>query len=134
MTYHAEIKKHLVQHLYAIENSIKGNESSDKATQHLNRTLLVLNEVELTKSDKQRIVVEYLENESRNFGWSFPENPSEEKIEDSFWGLKNSIEGIIKSMSINERLSYFGYLEDYKKLTPNERSAREHIERLLYIK
>lgn len=133
MNYSEDIKKHLEFHLSALEN-IQGNESSDKFTQHLNRTLLALNEVNSKKSENLRTVIEYLENESRHFGWSFPENPSEEKSESSFWELKKRIEEIIKSMAINERLSYFGYLEDYEKLAPHERSAKEQIERLLYIK
>jgi hypothetical protein len=134
MNYFEDIKKHLEFHLSALENIIQRNESSDKFTQHLNRTLLVVNEVSSKKSENHRTVIEYLENESRNFGWSFPENPSEEKSESSFWELKKRIEEIIKSMAINERLSYFGYLEDYEKLAPHERSAKEQIERLLYIK
>lgn len=134
MTYSEEIKKHLDLHLSALENFIQAKESSDKISQHLNRTLLVVKEINSNKSEKHRTVIEYLENESRNFGWSFPENSSEEKIESSFWQLKNSVERIIKSMTINERLSNFGYLKDYEKLAPHERNAREHIERLLYIK
>lgn len=134
MTYYEEIKKHLDLHLSALENIIQAKESSDKIIQHLNRTLLVVKEINSNKSEKHRTVIEYLENESRNFGWSFPEDSSEEKIESSFWQLKNSVERIIKSMTINERLSNFGYLEDYEKLAPHELNAREHIERLLYIK
>lgn len=36
-------------------------------------------------------------------------------------------------MTVNERLYFFGYLNDYENLKPNEQSAREEIEFKLFI-
>ena len=105
-----------------------------KVSEHLER----IDEIILIIGGKQpedyKQLIEWLNQEGRNFGLSFPENPAEEKCEVEFWRLKDSIKEIIQRMTANERLYFFGYLDEYEKLKPIERSAREEIELKLFMK
>lgn len=44
------------------------------------------------------------------------------------------MKSIIQGMTVNERLYFFGYLDEYESLRTIQRSAREEIELKLFIK
>ena len=134
MDYFSDLKRLLDSHIANLKSIAPTEQLNKRIVQHLNRTIDVAKEIALQEPKKSRLLIEYLENESRTFGWSYPENLKEEKCEDSFWQLKNSLEIIIGSMTVNERLYFFGYLDDYEKLNPKHNSDKERIRRMLFIK
>ena len=133
MNYHTEIEKNLDSHIIEIEKTVKEEKSSDKLIQRLNETLSVRTDINGQRAEDYRKLIEYLYNEGRRFGWSYSEKRIEEKCETSFWNFSNSIKEIVQSMTKNERLYFFGYINEYEKLKPEERSKREHIEHKLFL-
>ncbi len=133
MNYHTTLEKHLNSHILEIKKAILEENPSEKVNEHLNETLSVKNEINGQRPEDYRKLIEYLYNEGRRFGWSYSENPLETKCETSFWNLNNSIKKIIQSITLNERLYFFGYLNEYEKLNPEQRSKREHIEHKLFL-
>jgi hypothetical protein len=101
---------------------------------HLEKTNNILQIIKGHGPEDYRQLIEWLNQEGRNFGWSFPENLEVEKCEAEFWRLKDSIKRITQGMTANERLYFFGYLDEYEKLEPIERSAREEIKLKLFMK
>lgn len=134
MTYHQDIEKNLKSHVRNIENIGENETRPKKVNTHLARTNEIIKIIEGQRPEDYRQLIEWLNQEGRNFGWSFPENPEEEKCETEFWRLKDSIKRITQGMTANERLYFFGYLDEYEKLKPIERSAREEIELKLFMK
>lgn len=136
MSYFEEIKWHLKEHINCLESILKINPSeieNNKIVNHLNETKLVNNMVVSDEPKDLKFFIEYLERESRKFGWSFPENKIEELFEKSFWELQEKIKKLIGGMSANERLYCFGFLEEFEKLPINHTSAREAILIKLFI-
>src|SRR6478735_7753950 len=124
MTYHKDIKKNIESYVQNLE-SIGSRESlPKKVLNHFERTVQILNTINGQKPEDYKHLIEYLNQEGRNFGWSYPENLEEEKCETEFWKLKDNIKSIVQRMNVNERLFFFGYLADYDNLKPIERSAR----------
>ena len=101
---------------------------------HLEKTNHILKIIDGQQPENYKQLIEYLNQEGRNFGWSFPKNTEEEKCETDFWKLKDSMKSIIQGMTVNERLYFFGYLDEYESLRTIQRSAREEIELKLFIK
>jgi hypothetical protein len=134
MTYYRDIENNLKSHVRNIENISEKGVRPKKVTAHLNKTNEILQIIESQRPEDYRQLIEWLNQEGRNFGWSFPENPEEENCETEFWRLKDSIQRIVQGMTANERLYFFGYLDEYEKLEPIERSAREEIELKLFMK
>jgi len=134
MIYHEDIHNSLKHHIQILENLGNRDTLPKKVTEHLNISLKVLNEIEYRQPENYRQLIEYLNNEGRNFGWSYPENSEEEKCETYFWKLTESIKMIIQKIPFNERLHFFGYLDDYKNLKPNQKNDRENIEVKLFMK
>ena len=134
MTYFENIKNSLKSHFEKINEIGLREDLPKKVIEHFDRTSEILNEIEGNKPENYRMLIEYLNNESRRFGWSFPENPEEEKCETDYWKLNDLIKKIVKSMTINERLYFFGYLDEYENLKPIQKSERDNIELKLFIK
>jgi hypothetical protein len=134
MTYYENIKNNLKAHLLILEKISEREDLPKKVSEHFDNTSQILNEIGGQKPENFRLLIEYINNESRRFGWSFPENSDEEKCETDFWKLKDSIKRIVQGMTANERLHFFGYLEEYENLKPIQRSERENIELKLFMR
>ena len=134
MTYYENIQNNLKSHLRILEKISEREDLPKKVNEHLDKTSQILNEIGGQKPENFRMLIEYINNESRRFGWSFPENSDEEKCETDFWKLKDSIKKIVQGMTTNERLYFFGYLEEYENLKPIQRSERENIELKLFMR
>ena len=134
MTYHEDIYNYLNSHVQNIESIDSIDNLPKKVIGHLDRTVQILKIIDGRQPENYKQLIEYLNQEGRNFGWSYPENAEEEKSETEFWKLKDSIKLIIQSMTANERLYFFGYLAEYENLKSIERSAREDIELKLFMK
>jgi hypothetical protein len=136
MNYFEEIKLGMKEHIDSI-SSISLQDltptSRKKIENHLNSTLEVNIVVDNEDPQKMKKVIEYLEQEGRSFGWSFPENKKEELCEDSFWNLKNKLKKLIGGMTVNERVYYFGYHTEFENIPPNDKSAREEIFLKLFV-
>lgn len=78
-------------------------------------------------------MIEYLNDEGRYFGWSFPENEKEETCENSFWNLKEKTKKLVGGMTGNERLFYFGYIDEFENLPSSHKSAKDEILRKLFM-
>lgn len=136
MRYFEEIKSAIKEHLDLL-NSISledlNQTSRKKIENHINFSVEV--NINVDKEDPQKLkeVIEYLEIEGRNFGWSFPENPKEELCEESFLILKSKMKKLIGRMTGNERLHYFGYFNEFENLLPNHKSARDKILMKLFM-
>lgn len=136
MYYFLQIKSFLKDHIELIKSISTDNESENsrrKIKTHLDSTVNVNETVDEEEPQKLRKIIEYLHTESRFFGWSFPENDKEERCENSFWELKQKIEKLVRGMTGNERLYYFGYLEDWDNLLPHQKSARDEIRIKLFM-
>ncbi|UBZ10712.1 hypothetical protein LDL79_00975 [Leeuwenhoekiella palythoae] len=101
---------------------------------YLDKANTILHIIDSQRPEDYRQLIEWLNQQGRNFGWSFPKNSDEDTFETEFWRLKDSIKRITQGMTLNERLYFFGYLDEYEKLRPIERSAREEIELKLFMK
>lgn len=134
MTYNRDIENNLKSHVRNIENIGEKGVRPKKVNTHLEKTNKILQIIDRQRPEDYRQLIEWLNQEGRNFGWSFPENSEEDKCETEFWRLKDSIQRVVQSMTANERLYFFGYLDEYEKLKPIERSAREEIELKLFMK
>mgnify|MGYP005750159811 CR=1 FL=1 len=134
MNYHQDIEKNLKSHVRNIENIGEKETRPKKVTTHLERTNEIIKIIEGQRPEDYRQLIEWLNQEGRNFGWSVPENSEEEKCETQFWILKDSIKRISQGMTANERLYFFGFLDEYEKLKPIERSNREEIELNLFTR
>jgi hypothetical protein len=134
MTYYENIQNNLKAHLLILEKISEREDLPKKVSEHFDNTSQILNEIGGQKPENFRLLIEYINNESRRFGWSFPENSDEEQCETDFWKLKDSIKRIAQGMTVNERLYFFGYLEEYENLKPIQRSERENIELKLFMR
>jgi hypothetical protein len=134
MSYHRTIQNHLTIHVQNLENIGKKEVLHDKVLRHLEKTIQILELIKGERPENYKTIIEYLYQEGRNFGWSFPESSEEEICEKEFWKLKESMKLMIQGMTANERLYFFGYLDEYKNLKQIERSARENIELKLFMK
>ena len=134
MSYHRRILNHLTIHVRNLENIGKKEAIQEKVLRHLEKTIQILEIIKGERPEYYKTFIEYLYQEGRNFGWSFPESSEEEMCEKEFWKLKESMKSIIQGMTANERLYFFGYLDEYENLKPIERSARENIELKLFMK
>lgn len=134
MSYYKDIENCLDIHLHDLESLAPKDQLSEKVISHFEQTEKVLNNITRQRPEDYRLLIEYLYNEGRRFGWSYPEDKDEEACETSFWRLKDSIKEIIEGMTGNERLYFFGYLEEYENLNPKHRSEKEKIELKLFMK
>lgn len=134
MSYHRRIQNHLTIHVRNLESIGKEEVLPEKVLRHFEKTIQILKIINGERPAYYKTLIEYLDQEGRNFGWSFPESTEEEKCEKEFWKLKNSMKSIIQGMTANERLYFFGYSDEYENLKPIERSARENIELKLFMK
>ncbi len=134
MTYHQEIQNSVKLYVRNLEGIGEKETRPRKVNIHLEKTFQVLKIIERARPEDYKKLIEFLDQEGSNFGWSFPENLEEEKCETYFWKFKDSIKSIIQGMTANERLYFFDYLDEYEKLKPFERSAREEIELRLFMK
>ena len=134
MTYQQKIKKELQLYSQRLGNNKEKEALSTNAQEHLDRTFQVLKIIEGQTPEDYRQLIEYLYEEGRRFGWSYSENSDEEKRESDFWRLKDRIRTIAQGMTVNERLYFFGFLDEYENLKPIQRSTREGIEVKLFLK
>ena len=134
MDYHQSIQNALKIHITYLEQIDDKEFLPEKVLEHLVNTIQTLGIIRKKRPKDYKMLIEYLYQEGRKFGWSFPENLEEEKCENKFWEIKKSIKSIIQGMTMNERLYFFGYLDEYEGLNSVERSAREKIELKLFMK
>lgn len=134
MSYHRRIYRNLKTHFQNLKNIGKKEILQEKVLTHFENTKKILEIVKGKKPIHYRAFIDYLYQETRNFGCSFPERIQEEKCEKEFWKFKESIRKIILEMNTNERLYFFGYFEEYERIKPIERSAREMIELKLFLR
>ena len=134
MSYHRTIQNQLTIHVRNLKNIGEKEVLQEKVLKHLEKTIQILEIIKGERPENYKTIIEYLHQEGRNFGWSFPESSEEEICEKEFWKLKESMKSFIQGMTANERLYFFGYLDDYENLKPIERSARENIELKLFMK
>ena len=132
MSYFITIKTELQNHISNL-NSIRIDSKNSKLENHLNQSISVYNDLSYESPEKLKRFIEYLSQEARCVGWSFPENAIEEDCEKSFWNMKNQIKKLIGGMTVNERLYFFGFLEEYEKLPSSHMSARNAILEKLFI-
>tara|TARA_R110002167_G_C12349861_1_gene622069 strand:+ start:61 stop:465 length:405 start_codon:yes stop_codon:yes gene_type:complete len=134
MTYYQDIQNNLKSHVRNLESIGEKEKLPKNVVSHLEKTNHILKIIDGQQPENYKQLIEYLNQEGRNFGWSFPKNTEEEKCETDFWKLKDSMKSIIQGMTVNERLYFFGYLDEYEGLRTIQRSAREEIELKLFIK
>jgi hypothetical protein len=127
MSYQQEIKSILDRYIQTLEN-IDKKALHKKVIEHLAKTIQIKVLINEDRPENYRMLIEYLSQEGRNFGWSFPESTEEEICEKEFWKLEESIKSIVQGMTVNERLYFFGYLDEYENLKPsiNCRSSLQH--------
>lgn len=133
MSYHRRIQNLLKIHVRNLENIGKKEVLQEKVLKHLEKTIQILEIIKEERPENYKTIIEYLYQEGRNFGLSFPESSEEEICEKEFWKLKESMKLIIQGMTANERLYFFGYIDEYENLKPIERSARKNIELKLFM-
>ena len=133
MSYQQEIKSLIERYIQTLKN-INNKILPEKVIGHFERTTEIKELINGEQPENYRMFIEYLNQEGQHFGRSFPENPEEEKCEKEFQKFKDSIKLIIQGMTANERLYFFGYLDEYENLRPIERSARETIELKLFLR
>jgi len=107
--------------------------SRKKIESHLKRSVLINERIDKEEPQKLKELIEYLNDEGRYFGWSFPENEKEETCEHSFWSLKEKTKKLIGGMTGNERLYYFGYIDEFENLPSTHKSAKDEILRKLFM-
>ena len=134
MIYYQDIQNNLKSHVRNLESIGEKEKLPKNVVSHLEKTNHILKIIDGQQPENYKQLIEYLNQEGRNFGWSFPKNTEEEKCETDFWKLKDSMKSIIQGMTVNERLYFFGYLDEYESLRTIQRSAREEIELKLFIK
>jgi hypothetical protein len=132
MYYFENIKSNLKNHITFLEELENIGENL-KVKNHLIESRKVYEELSVESPEKLKTIIEFLSNESRNFGWSFPENEMEQNSETSFLKLQSSIERMISGMTLTERLLYFGFQEEYQKLETKHKSARDTILVKLFV-
>lgn len=136
MSYFEDIKSILKGHIEIIKSisPINLNDSSqNKIENHFKRSVAINEQIDKEEPKKLKEFIEYLNNEGRYFGWSFPENEKEETCENSFWNLKEKAKNIIGGMIGNERLYFFGYLDEFENLPSTHKSAKDDILRKLFM-
>jgi hypothetical protein len=134
LSYFEDIKSSLKDHINILRSIslINLNDISRKKIEsHLKRSVVisvVINE-QIDKEEPQKLkeLIEYLNDEGRYFGWSFPENEKEEMCENSFWNLKEKTKKLVGGMTGNERLYYFGYIDEFENLPSTHKSAKDEI-------
>lgn len=134
MTYDVDIKKGFDSYIQTLEGFVQEAQPTDMLRRHLQSALTVSKGIEVGQPENYRQLIEYIAQVSHDYGWSFPVNTIEEACETSFYSFRDTMERIIGGMTLNERLYFFGYLDEYENLKPIERSARERIELLLFMK
>lgn len=134
MTYHQDIANSLKSYVCNIENIGEEGVRPQNVNTYLDKANTILHIIDRQRPEDYRQLIEWLNQQGRNFGWSFPKNSDEDTFETEFWRLKDSIKRITQGMTLNERLYFFGYLDEYEKLRPIELSAREEIELKLFMK
>ena len=109
------------------------NNINEKVRKHIETSNRTNNAIDAEEPDKLKILIEYLALESRGFGWSFPENELEKLCESSFWTMLDKIKNLIGGMTLNERLYYFGYSEEFEKIPVKHKSDRDRILHKLFV-
>ena len=125
------------EHITAIQAIPLANipsDSQEKILRHLAAAESANKMLDRETSEKCKNIIEFLHSESRSFGWSFRENPAEEVCENAFRIFEKRITRLVGGMSVNERLHYFGYLEEFEKLIRAHPSAGDEILRKLFVK
>lgn len=126
------MKEHLdIIHSISLEDL--NQTSRTKIEMHINASINVNKAIDTEDPQKLKQLIEYLAMEGRGFGWSFPENPKEERCERSFWDLNDKMKQLIGGMTRKERLSYFGYLKEFENIPAAHKSARDEILLKLYM-
>lgn len=136
MSYFEDIKSSLNEHIENLKTLSLVNlnvTSRKKIESHLNRSIILNNQIDKEEPIKLKNFIEYLNDEGRYFGWSFPENEKEEGCETSFWNLKKRSQKLIGKMTGNERLYYFGYIEEFEKLPTAHKAEKDEILRKLFM-
>ncbi len=124
------IKSYFEGHIAHLQDLTSQYEPTERFNKHLKFSFKVCNELTKEAPSIMRLLIEYLESESRAIGWSFPETKIEEEFEKSFLNFRDTIKQLVKEMTVNERLHYFGYMSDYDFA---KRSEKERIEYKLFI-
>lgn len=136
MSYLEDIKSSLKEHIDILKSIslINLNATSRKKIEsHLKRSVVINEQIDKEEPQKLRELIEYLNDEGRYFGWSFPENEKEETCENSSWNLKEKTKKLIGGMTGNERLYYFGYIDEFENLPTTHKSAKDEILRKLFM-
>lgn len=136
MSYFEEIKSIFKEHIDLVKMiplQDLNKTSQKKIESHLKSSSDINESVDREEPEKLKKFIDYLENEGRFFGWSFPENEKEEICENSFWNLKSRMQSLIEGMTGNERLFYFGYLDEFESITSTQKSAKDAILRKLFM-
>jgi len=133
MSYFDTIKTSLKNHITFLELIEVDENQNQKVDNHLKISLEIDKLLSAETPEKLKEFIEYLSQEGRNFGWSFPLNKSEDECENSFLNLKNQMKRMIGGMTVNERLYYFGYLDEFEKLPSKHKTARDNILEKLFI-
>ncbi len=134
MTYEEHIDQLINSHIEGLLAIEENSTLSSKVSTHITRTKEIQKRIQSKQPKDYRHLIEYLHSESRMFGWSYPEDTIEEKCEVSYQQFWKSIRELIGGMTGNERLIFFGYVEDYDKLSLKMKSAREEIRIKLFMK
>ncbi len=134
MTYYKEFKSLLRDHIDSLEKYVSNfRMSSDKVRKHIELSNRTYNAFDTEDPVKLRIFVEYIASEARGFGWSFPENEFERLCENSFWEMHSKVRILIDKMTLSERLSYFGYSEEFEKIPEKHKSDRDRILHKIFV-
>lgn len=131
MNYFDTIKSVLNDHILYLESLSTDNDT--KAKNHLEKSSKIDAFLSHETPEKMRDFIDYLSNEARGFGWSYPNNETEDLCEISFWNMHSIVKKLICGMSGNERLYYFGYLEEFEKIPIKHKSDRDRILSKLFM-
>ena len=134
MNYEEQIEQFINSHIESLLVLEVNSTLSPKVSGHITRTKEIQKRIQSHQPKDYRHLIEYLSSESRMFGWSYPEDTVEEKCEDSYQQFWGNMRGFISGMTGNERLFFFGYLDDYDKLSLKMKSTREEIKIKLFMK
>ena len=135
MNYFENVKSNLQDHIRLLETLVKSSDNgiNQKIKNHYEASKNINNSVNFEDPKKLKLLIEYVATESRGFGWSFPENNIEELCEDSFWEMKNKLKRIVGGMTVNERLYYFGYFQEFENIPSTHKSDKDRILQNLFV-